>query len=155
MTETKGLTSWSCSCRNSCRGRIWSKKMESFSFSKFLRSTLRLVSWVLVAWLSGLKKRERERKREWIYFLLNSPTFCSPLIVPGQKRAFPSPFYPNLLLVLVAPPTVTHSFVCLFFHLQHLPPPKSWSASEITITYFISNAFRKACELFLFTYNNV
>lgn len=70
----------------------------------------------IVAWLPGLKekieKERKKKKRKWIYFLLNSPTFCSLRIVPGQTRAFSSPFYPDLLLILAASPTVTHLFIC-------------------------------------------
>jgi len=115
--ETKGLTSWSCSCRNSCRGRTWSKKMESFSFSKFLRSTLRVVSCILVAWLSGLK-RERERKKEKGEERVNLfPAQLSHILFyklsQGRQRPFPPPsiwtcfwFWQHL------PQLLTHLFVC-------------------------------------------
>ena len=139
--ETKGLTSWSCSCRNSCRGRTWSKKMESFSFSKFLRSTLRVVSCILVAWLSGLKRereREKERKkkekREWIYFLLNSPTFCST----NCPRADKGPSLPLLSGLAFDSDSTSHSYslICLFvFPFATFAPSKGlvcqWNNSNL------------------------
>lgn len=115
-----------------------------------------MYSGSMVVWVKEReRKKERKRRRESEFISCSTLPHFVLQIVPGQTKAFPSPFYLDLLLILTAPPTVTHSFVCLFFHLQLLPPPKGWFASEITVTYFISNAFRKAFELFLFPYNNV
>lgn len=65
------------------------------------------------------------------FFLLFISTLSHILVSANCPRADKSlslPLLPGLFLILCQHIPVTHSFVCLFFHLQLLPPPKNWLA---------------------------
>lgn len=72
------------------------------------------------------------------------PTFWFLQIVPWQTRAFPSPFYQAYFWFSGSTSQLlTHLFVC-FSICNFCPLQRAGLPREITVTYFISNAFRKA-----------
>lgn len=103
-----------------------------FSFSKSLKSVLLNSSimgpGILIIWF---KNKQKKDSGFFSPVHVNSlPYFVFYRLFKGRQEPFPSlPLLSRLVSdFLAVPPTVTHSFVCLFFHLQLLPPPKSWLA---------------------------
>lgn len=74
---------------------------------------------------------KKKKKYSGIFFLLFISTLSHILVSTNCPRADKSPsprLLPGLFLILWQHIPVTHSFVWFFFHLQLLPPPKSWLA---------------------------